>query len=318
MPVADASFALPVIHNPAAGGGRWPVARLGAQLEAQGLAAAPLIHAKDPDLGPRLAAAAAGRRPEAVPVLVAGGDGTVARLLRALPDRRMPVAILAIGSANNIARSFGLHLPDPDDQSGDRVDLAARVLAGIACPWHAGRVQMDTTAPRLFFESVGFGAIAAAMDGGGKDLHGLPKILAGRAALAEALAAGRPQRCRLTLGDRVVALRSLLVEIPCLPWTGPRLLIAPGLSPGGRQVCAVTLPARHLAAARAWLADPEMPVHALSPLTAPHIVLDGLSGPVRIDDARLTEDAAGRPFAFDPDPFQIRPDPFRILTDPDI
>ncbi|WP_371999496.1 diacylglycerol kinase family protein (plasmid) [Tistrella mobilis] len=311
--MADASFALPVIHNPAAGGGRWPVARLGAQLEAQGLAAAPLIHAKDPDLGPRLAAAAAGRRPEAVPVLVAGGDGTVARLLRALPDRRMPVAILATGSANNIARSFGLHLPDPDDQSGDRVDLATRVLAGIACPWHAGRVQMDTTAPRLFFESVGFGAIAAAMDGGGKDLHGLPKILAGRAALAEALAAGRPQRCRLTLGDRVVALRSLLVEIPCLPWTGPRLLIAPGLSPGGRQVCAVTLPARHLAAARAWLADPEMPVHALSPLTAPHIVLDGLSGPVRIDDARLTEDAAGRPFAFDRDP-----DPFRILTDPDI
>lgn len=115
-----------------------------------------------------------------------------------------------------------------------------------------------------------------------------------------------------------MALRSLLVEIPCLPWTGPRLLIAPGLSPGGRQVCAVTLPARHLAAARAWLADPEMPVHALSPLTAPHIVLDGLTGPVRVDDAQLTEDAAGRPFAFDPDPFQIRPDAFRILTDPDI
>ncbi|WP_372013867.1 hypothetical protein [Tistrella mobilis] len=243
---------------------------------------------------------------------------------------RIPIS--ATGSANNIARSFGLHLPDPDDQNGERVDLAARVLGGIACPWHAGRVHPggpEAGAPRLFFESVGFGAIAAAMDGGGKDLHGLPKILAGRAALADALAAGRPQRCRLTLGDRVVALRSLLVEIPCLPWPLPALDRAaaadraravarrpPGLcghparpaSGGGAG-----LAGRSGNAGPCLVAADRAPYRSGRPIS-----FRTTTGPVRVDDAQLAEDAAGRPFAFDPDPFQIRPDPFRILTDPDI
>jgi diacylglycerol kinase (ATP) len=41
-------------------------------------------------------------------VIVAGGDGTVARAVRELKDRSTPLAILPIGTANNIARSVGI------------------------------------------------------------------------------------------------------------------------------------------------------------------------------------------------------------------
>lgn len=41
-------------------------------------------------------------------VIVAGGDGTVAKVVTQMPDRSIPVAILPIGTANNIASSFGI------------------------------------------------------------------------------------------------------------------------------------------------------------------------------------------------------------------
>ena len=41
-------------------------------------------------------------------VVVAGGDGTVGKVIAQMPDRGVPVAILPLGSANNIARSFNV------------------------------------------------------------------------------------------------------------------------------------------------------------------------------------------------------------------
>ena len=41
-------------------------------------------------------------------IVVAGGDGTVAKIVKNMPDRGVPIAIIPLGSANNIARSFGI------------------------------------------------------------------------------------------------------------------------------------------------------------------------------------------------------------------
>ena len=46
-------------------------------------------------------------------VLIAGGDGTIAKVIRCLPQNDIPVAILPLGTANNVARSIGLHT-DPE------------------------------------------------------------------------------------------------------------------------------------------------------------------------------------------------------------
>jgi diacylglycerol kinase (ATP) len=42
-------------------------------------------------------------------VFVAGGDGTIAEVIAHLKDRSVPVGILPIGTANNIARSMGVN-----------------------------------------------------------------------------------------------------------------------------------------------------------------------------------------------------------------
>ncbi len=41
-------------------------------------------------------------------IVIAGGDGTIAEVLTRLPNRSVPVALLPLGTANNIARSLGI------------------------------------------------------------------------------------------------------------------------------------------------------------------------------------------------------------------
>jgi diacylglycerol kinase family enzyme len=41
-------------------------------------------------------------------IVAAGGDGTIGKIMRAMPDRSVPVAILPLGTANNVARSLGI------------------------------------------------------------------------------------------------------------------------------------------------------------------------------------------------------------------
>src|SRR3954466_3251189 len=41
-------------------------------------------------------------------IVAAGGDGTIGKVLKALPNRSVPVAILPLGTANNVARSLGI------------------------------------------------------------------------------------------------------------------------------------------------------------------------------------------------------------------
>ena len=41
-------------------------------------------------------------------IVIAGGDGTITEILTKLPDRSTPVAVLPLGTANNIARSLGV------------------------------------------------------------------------------------------------------------------------------------------------------------------------------------------------------------------
>ena len=85
-------------------------------------------------------------------VVVAGGDGTVARVARRMVGRGVPVAILPAGTANNIARSLGL-LKQPFEElvrgwrDARRVQLDVGIAAG---PW----------GERYFVEGLGAGLFA--------------------------------------------------------------------------------------------------------------------------------------------------------------
>src|SRR4051812_4285973 len=91
-----------LIHNPYAGSGGpskdgllWALAAAGHDVgyrpaDAPGTMAAP----HDPGFAAEL-------------VVVAGGDGTVGKIVKRLAGRRIPIAVLPAGTANNIATALG-------------------------------------------------------------------------------------------------------------------------------------------------------------------------------------------------------------------
>src|SRR5512134_1926658 len=94
-----------LVHNPSAGSGRPTGEELLAALDRAGFSAT-YCSTKNGDLEEALA------QPADI-VIVAGGDGTVAKIARTLNDRKTLVAILPFGTANNIARCLGIS-GDPD------------------------------------------------------------------------------------------------------------------------------------------------------------------------------------------------------------
>ena len=87
-------------------------------------------------------------------VVVAGGDGTVRRAILQLHDRGLPLALLPLGTANNICTSLGI------------VGTPKEIVAG----WAKGRrrkidlgVAKGTGGEQLFVESVGVGLIGRAI-----------------------------------------------------------------------------------------------------------------------------------------------------------
>ena len=86
-------------------------------------------------------------------IVVAGGDGTVAKVTRRMVGRGIPVGLLPSGTANNIARTLGLLERPFEDlvrgwQQGRRVKLDVGVAKG---PW----------GERYFVEGVGAGVFAS-------------------------------------------------------------------------------------------------------------------------------------------------------------
>lgn len=81
-------------------------------------------------------------------VVVAGGDGTTAKVAKRLAGRGIPLAILPAGTANNIARSLGL------DASPDA--LVARWSHAVATPIDLGLAR-GPWGEELFIEAWGLG-----------------------------------------------------------------------------------------------------------------------------------------------------------------
>lgn len=81
-------------------------------------------------------------------VVVAGGDGTTAKVAKRLAGRGVPLAILPGGTSNNIARSLALEAP--------LEELIARWSAAIATPVDLGLIT-GPWGEEMFFEAAGLG-----------------------------------------------------------------------------------------------------------------------------------------------------------------
>jgi diacylglycerol kinase (ATP) len=173
-------------------------------------------------------------------VVVAGGDGTVQRVATELAGRRIPLAILPMGTANNVAMSLGLE--GSVDELIDRwqTDPCIQFDLGIASgPW----------GERRFVESFGAGLVAQGivvmnLEAPHEEAPGdmITKALRRFRDVLGDLAA-RP--CRLTLDGEPEETKLLLVEVLNITSVGPGLLLAPHALPGDSRFDVVTADEEH-------------------------------------------------------------------------
>ena len=159
-------------------------------------------------------------------VVVAGGDGTVARVAKRMAGRRTPLALLPSGTANNIARSLGL-LERPFEalvrgwRGARRVKLDLGVAAG---PW----------GERYFVEGLGAGLFARLLARPAKSkkkgVEGALRRLRNFAARCE------PVEVAALLDGKDISGRYILLEAINLPYVGPNLHLAHDSRPGDGQL----------------------------------------------------------------------------------
>ena len=188
------------------------------------------------------------RSPEVV--VAAGGDGMVWRAASAVYGRDIALAILPVGTANNVATSLGI--------SGS--------LDALAAGWHsAERRSIDLGVARgsrgesRFLEGVGAGLVARAIAGLSLGLGAPPaadpdaRMAAAVGHYRELLAELHPAPAALKVDGEPIDGEFLLVEVLNIRAVGPNLVLAPDADPSDGLLEVVLAREEHRAALDRYL-----------------------------------------------------------------
>lgn len=176
-------------------------------------------------------------------VAVAGGDGTVALAAHVLAVQGIPLAMLPLGTANNIARSVGVQ--------GSIDDLVAGWDTARRLPLDLG-VADGGWGRRHFVEAVGGGLMPVAISdmASRSDGDGLPaatKVAGAVRTVAEILARLEPVEWTIVADGVRMAGRFLLVEILNIRSIGPNLVVSSDADPSDGAFQVVTAGEEHRA-----------------------------------------------------------------------
>ena len=163
-------------------------------------------------------------------IVAAGGDGTVRKVATRLIDIRVPIALLPIGTANNISTSLGV--------SGTPKKLIEGLSSADRKRFDVGVIS-SRWKDALFLEAIGFGIFPQAMsildfiddeieydfDDRREKLHRDLK------ALKDILSRYSLQQVDVTLDGKDLSGGYLMMEAMNINFIGPNLYLAPGARP---------------------------------------------------------------------------------------
>lgn len=202
-----------LIYNPNAGGLQVTPDELQEALRQVGYEPVYIATSKEQDLDPILAETRG-------LVVVAGGDGSVRAVATRLVGRGLPLAILPLGTANNVAQTLGI------------VGTPSEIITGLREPqkqfFDMGYVHASW-GDDYFLEAMGYGFYADTLaiyePEKGKS------ILRGLTALTQTLNNYQSHICRLVLDGEDISGSYLMVEVLNTTAFGPRLKFAPQADP---------------------------------------------------------------------------------------
>lgn len=244
-------------HNPSAGYGGHEQSSLQAAIETAG-------HSVKVQSAKQQLADISGAETDLV--VVAGGDGAVCSVALQLRGTGVPIAVLPLGTANNIANHLGC--------TESIADLIQSWIRATPTDIDLGRVR-GPVAEQLFIESFGIGLIGTAIAADAaaaaqrqterakraSKREGSPgagpaneRVRESLTRLRDSVPTARPIQARLTLDGHIWTGHYLLIEAMNIACIGPRLCLAPGADPTDGMVDVAILNADDRDAFRAHLA----------------------------------------------------------------
>jgi diacylglycerol kinase (ATP) len=235
-------------------------------------------------------------------VIAAGGDGTIGYVFTHLADRSIPVGILPLGSANNIARSLGI--------AGTPAELAEQWRARRVHSFHLVEVAYGRDKREFCAEGFGIGLMAALIEGRkGKKAGGADDIRRGRRALIALVS--DTERLELEVNIDGTTWRSDLISIDVLniPFTGPALPLAPNADPGDALLDVIGFESDKRDELIEWIKSPQAGAPPASARRGEQIELRWRDADSRLDD-EVTKGKSEWQQAL----IRCHPEPLRILV----
>jgi diacylglycerol kinase (ATP) len=161
-------------------------------------------------------------------VLAAGGDGTAGKVAARLVDSGIPLSVLPLGTANNLARALGF-VSSPEE-------IIARLEGGKKRAFDVG-LASGPWGERYFFEAAGGGLLADYVRAAKKEAKKNKKIkklskeqeMARHSALLHRMLHDYPaRRWKIEIDGKDMSGRYILWEAMNIHSVGPALYLAPG------------------------------------------------------------------------------------------
>ena len=146
-------------------------------------------------------------------VIVGGGDGTLNAAIGGLVDTQLPLGILPLGTANDLARTLGIPT---------NIDLACATIAGREMK----RIDLGWVNGHYFFNVASLGLSVAITDRLTKQTKRRWGIMAYAVAAIQALWKSRPFTATIRSGDRVERVRTIQVTVGNGVYYGGGLAVA--------------------------------------------------------------------------------------------
>lgn len=273
-----------ILHNPGAGKAQHSKQELIALVESQGFECG---YSSTKEKGWKKL------EPDTDFLVVAGGDGTVrqvaVKLLSKKPEKNLPVALLPLGTANNIAEALGIKGKNARDflQSLDHRKTQQ---------YDAGVIEgLDTESP-IFLESFGYGVFPELMkrmkENEGQHPGNPGKEIRSALEMLRSIVISHPaEPFRITADGRIYDGHYLLVEVMNISSIGPNLKLAPQADPGDGKLDLILLSDEHRGEFAKYISGKIQGVdyHFAPPaISAKKITIRSDSSSLHVDDERMT------------------------------
>ncbi len=209
--------------------------------------------------------------------IAAGGDGTIRSVVIGARDRDVPIAILPLGTANNVARSLGI--------AGTPQELVETWDTDHIMPLDIGSAR-GAWGTSAFIESFGVGVMSAYLLTAAKHKKpdGADNLRQGRKLLEKAVKHAKPADVDISIDGKKLTGEFLGVEVLNIPFTGPGLPLGERADAADGRLDVVCFEADRAKELMKWL---EAPLDAPPPVIcrkASEVHLLWRDAPNRLDD----------------------------------